>query len=162
MPASSVPETSLTDGRELADELTAARSTFMTRIDELIAARGRDARLSGDWSPRELIAHLGYWVGHAADAIHAVEQGRAEEFEFGEREVDARNETVARIARQTDLGTVRRREEGSYRALLELLHALDPTQLDKRLAGRDSLRQGIRENGPAHYLDHAAELGAEE
>jgi hypothetical protein len=161
MPASSVPEASLVEARELADELTAARSTFMAKIDEVMAERGRDARLSGEWGSRELIAHLGYWVGHAADAIHAVEQGRADEFEVGEGEVDARNETVAGIARQTDLATVRRREEGSYRALLERLHTLDPALLDTPLAGWRSLREGIREDGPVHYLEHAADLGAE-
>jgi hypothetical protein len=159
MPASSVPEASLVEASELADELTAARFTFMARLDEVVAERGREARLSGEWGARELIAHLGYWVGHAADAIHAVEQGRADEFEIGEGEADARNETVARIARQTDLATVRRREEGSYRALLERLHALDPILLDTRMAGWGSLRQGIREDGPRHYLGHAADLG---
>jgi hypothetical protein len=161
MPASSVRETTLVDAAELADELTAARSTFMATVEAVMAERGRDARLSGEWGPRELIAHLGYWVGHAADAIHAVEQGRADEFDVGGSEVDARNATVARIARQTDLATVRRREEGSYRALLELLRALDAPQLDTRLAGWGSLREGIREDGAAHYLEHAAGLGAE-
>lgn len=160
MPALSVPEATDSAPWQLADELTAARSAFMTRLDRIIAERGRDVRLTGAWGPRELVAHLGYWVGHAAEAIHAVEQGRAGEFETGEGEVDARNETVARVARQADLATVRRREEGSYRALIERLHALDPALLDTQLAGWGSLREGIREDGSVHYLQHAKELEA--
>jgi hypothetical protein len=157
-----VPDASVLDPRQLADELVAARSTFTARLDRVIAERGQDVRLTGEWGPRELVAHLGYWVGHAADAIHAVEQGRAAEFEVGDDEVDARNETVARVARQTNLATVRRREEGSYRALLERLHALDPALLDTWLASWGSLRDGIREDGSVHYLEHAADLGPDE
>lgn len=150
------------DPGQLADELTAARSTFMANLDRVLAQRGQDAQLTGEWGPRELVAHLGYWAGHAADAIHAVEQGRADEFEVGDHEIDARNETVARVARQTDLATVRRREEGSYQALLERLHALDPALLDTRLAGWGSLRDGIRDDGAVHYLEHAADLDPDE
>ena len=148
------------DPRQLAEELTAARSEFLARLEDAIASRGLGAVVVGEWGPRELVAHLGYWVGHAADAIHAVEEGRAGEFEVGDGEVDARNETVARVARSTDLPTVRRREEDSYLALRERLAALDPALLETPVARWGSLRDGIREDGSVHYREHAANLGA--
>jgi hypothetical protein len=156
-----VPDATLVDPRQLAYELTAARAAFMARLESVLAEQGNAARLTDAWGPRELVAHLGYWTGHAADAIHAVEQGRAAEFDLREREADPRNETVGRVARATDLATVRRREEGSYLALLERLGALDPALLDVRLAGWGSLREGIRGNGPMHYRDHTADLGTD-
>ena len=76
-------------------------------------------RVVGEWSARELVAHLGYWAGHAVEVIHAVETGRAAEVGIGEPSVDERNETVARVARQTDLATVRKREAASAQALLD-------------------------------------------
>ena len=71
----------------------------------------------------------------------------------------SRNETVARVARQTNLATVRRREAASVEALLERLRGLDPSLLGTRLAAWGSLHDGIREDGAVHYREHAADLG---
>jgi hypothetical protein len=143
------------DTRQLAEELSEARAAFLAKLDRVLAERGPDAPLAGEWGARELVAHLGYWVGHAADAIHAVEQGRADEFDVGDHEVDARNETVARVARQTNLATVRRREAASFDALVERLGRLDSALLETPLATWGSLHDGIREDGAVHYREHA-------
>ncbi len=145
----------------LADELVAARAEFFAALATIDPARLADPGLHGTWSARELIAHLGYWVGHAAEAVHAAEEGWADAFEVGDGEVDGRNETVARIARQTDLETVRRREAASFDALLERLRGLEPALLDIRLAEWGSLHDGIREDGAKHYRAHAAALRSE-
>jgi hypothetical protein len=149
------------DARQLARELTEARTNFMDALDRVTAERGPDARLAGEWGARELVAHLGYWVGHAAEAIHAVEQGRADEFDVGDQEVDVRNETVARVARQASLATVRRREAASVEALIERLDDLDPALLETRLAAWGTLHDGIREDGAVHYRTHANQLAGE-
>jgi hypothetical protein len=148
--------TSETDA--MADELIAARDDFIGVLDRIEPAHLNASGMVGDWSARELVAHLGYWVGHAADAIHAVEEGRAHEFETGEDEVDARNETVARVARQADLATARRREAASFEALVERVRAVDPVLLGTQLAEWGALRDGIREDGAFHYRKHAEEL----
>jgi hypothetical protein len=138
----------------LIGELVDARRDLFAAVDRLDPG----ARLVGEWGARELIAHLGYWVGHAAEAIHTVEQGRAAEFDVADHEVDERNATVARVARQTNLATVRRREEGSFEALVERLRALDPALLDVRLADWGTLEAGIREDGAVHYREHLDQL----
>ena len=63
--------------------------------------------LVGQWSARELIAHLGYWTGHAGEAMHHAEMDRAGDFGEDEHDVDERNAIVARVAAETDLATVR-------------------------------------------------------
>ena len=145
----------------LADELVVARDEFLAALAAIEPARLADPGLHGTWSARELIAHLGYWVGHAADAIHAAEEGWADAFEVADAATDGRNETVARIARQTDLETVRRREAASFDALLERLRGLDPALLDIRLADWGSLHDGVREDGANHYRAHATDLRSE-
>lgn len=114
--------------------------------------------LIGEWSARELIAHLGYWSGHAAELIHAAQQDPGDARGSAEPSVDEINETVARIARDTDLATVRRREAASVEALVERLRALDPALLERRLADGATLEEGIREDGPLHYREHTEEL----
>ena len=140
----------------LAGELAEARRAFFAALDRLDPS----ARLVGEWGARDLVAHLGYWTGHAADAIHAVEQGRADEFEVDGIDTDERNATVARVARQTNLATIRRREEASFDALRERLEALDPALLATRLPDGSSLEDAIREDGPDHYREHVDELPA--
>ena len=91
----------------LVAELEAARGEFNAALAEvepdLLLAPG----LVGEWSARELIAHIGYWTGHAAEALHSAEQGRLADFGEDELDVDERNEVVARVAAETDLATVR-------------------------------------------------------
>jgi hypothetical protein len=144
----------------MADELRAARDEFLfalsTADPQLLTAPG----LSGDWSARELIAHLGYWTGHATEALHHAEQGRTGEFGEDEMSVDERNAVVARVAAQTELATVRQREQAAYDALLTALQRADPAWLDERVAYGDSLEEVIRDDGADHYREHAADLRA--
>ncbi|MGQ0608964.1 MAG: maleylpyruvate isomerase N-terminal domain-containing protein [Chloroflexota bacterium] len=142
----------------LAEELVAARTELFALLDADEPSRRDRPSLVGDWSARELIAHLGYWAGHATEVIHAVESGRGAEVGLDEPSVDERNETVARVARQTDLATARKREAASVQALLDRLKALDPTLLGVRLPDGASLEDAIREDSSAHYREHADQL----
>jgi hypothetical protein len=145
---------------EIAAELVEARDEFFAALDALPASRRGAPDLVGDWGLRELIAHLGYWVGHAAESIHAAEQGRADEFEVGDMEVEERNATVARVARAASLATVRQREAASVEALLERLGRLDPAHLGVQLGTWGTLEAGLREDGPVHFREHAEQLRA--
>jgi Mycothiol maleylpyruvate isomerase N-terminal domain len=113
--------------------------------------------LVGEWSARELVAHLGFWAGHATEVIHLFELGRIEEDDLGGQTVDEVNATVARIARDTPLATVRKREEASVEALVERLGTLDESLLPELLPDGATLEQGIREDASDHYREHAEE-----
>ncbi len=143
------------DAAALAEDLVVARAEFLAAFEE---ADQTAPALVGDWSARELVAHLGYWVGHAVEVIHAVETGRASEVGIDEPSVDERNETVARVARQTDLATARKREAASVQALLDRVAGIDPALLSQSLPDGATLAQGIREDGSEHYREHAADL----
>lgn len=144
----------------LVRELQAARDDVLARLDAFAPAALTSAGLVGTWSGRALIAHLGYWAGHAVEVIHAVEEGRAGEVGADEPPTDDVNATVARVAEETDLATVRRREAASVEALVERLHRLDPRLLDTRLPDGTTLEEAIREDGSAHYREHAEGLAA--
>lgn len=148
----------MTAPADLARELTEARDAFRRELDRVEPSSLTTPGLIGDWSGREIVAHLGYWAGHATEAIHAVEMGRTDELDAEGLEVDEINETVARVARQTDVATVRRREEASVEALLERLRQLDASVLGAELPDGDTLEEAIRADGPAHYREHAEAL----
>jgi hypothetical protein len=142
----------------LITELRDVRTDLLGVLDAVTPESMTTPGLVGEWSGRELIAHLGYWAGHATELIHAVEGGRTDEVGAGEPPVDEVNETVARIARDTDLATVRRREAATVEALVERLTSLDPALLSERLPDGATLEEGIREDGASHYREHAADL----
>lgn len=142
----------------LIDDLQAARSELHAALEVVDPASLTTPGLVGDWSGRELIAHLGYWAGHAVEAIHAVEEGRTEEVGVGEPAVDEVNATVARVARETPLAAVQKRESASVEALIERLRRMDPGLLNVRLPDGATLEQGIREDGSNHYREHAEAL----
>ena len=113
----------------LADDLVTARAAFLDALGDVDPALLTSPGLVGEWSARELVAHLGYWAGHATEAIHHAEQGRLDEFDRGAPSVDERNAVVARVAGETDLATVRSREELAFDALRKRILGADPDWL---------------------------------
>jgi Mycothiol maleylpyruvate isomerase N-terminal domain len=142
----------------LIDDLTAARIELFDVLDAVAPGSMTTPGLLGEWSGRELIAHLGYWAGHAVEVIHAVEEGRAGEVGAGEPPTDEVNATVARVARETDLPTVRKREAASVEVLVERLRRMDLGLLGVPLPDGATLEEGIREDGSDHYREHAEDL----
>ena len=142
----------------LVDELVRERDALLALLSNVDPGSMTTPGLVGEWSARELIAHLGYWVGHATEIVHAVETGRIDEAGVGEPPVDEVNATVARIAQSTPLATVRKREAASVEALVERLRTMDPGLLSVTLPDGATLERGIREDGSDHYRDHAEQI----
>lgn len=146
------------DTPTLIEELTTARDDFHATLAAVAPDSMTTPGLIGDWSGRDLVAHLGYWAGHAVETIHAVEEGRAEEVGLDEPPVDDVNETVIRIARGTPPATVRKREAASVDALVERLRRLEPSLLSARLPDGATLLEVVVGDGVGHYREHAEEL----
>lgn len=144
----------------LIADLATARAEFMRALDDVDPALATAPGLVGEWSARELVAHLGYWCGHATEALHLVTQGRLAEFVDPDFDVDARNATVARVARETGYATVRAREEASYAALLDLVRRLSPEILDEVAPYGATIEQILLDNGSEHYREHTGHLRA--
>lgn len=142
----------------LATELADARDAFLDALDDVEPTLLTTPGLVGEWSARELIAHMGYWSGHAAEALHFAADGRADEFGEAEMDVDERNAVVARVAAESDVRSVREREAAAYGALLEALRAADPAVLSERVAYGDTLEQVVRDDGPDHYREHTLDI----
>jgi hypothetical protein len=147
--------------RVLAEELAAARQEFLTALAAVDPALLKTPGMVGEWSAREVVAHMGYWAGHAADAIHYAEEGRLDEFGQDDPSgVDERNEVVARVARETDMATVEAREEAAFNAFLSRILTTDPEWLSERDPDGDTLDEIIHYDGADHYREHAQDIRA--
>ena len=144
----------------LVADLETARAAFFEALEDVEPTLRTVQGMVGDWSAAQVVAHLGYWAGHATEALHHAEEDRLDEFGRGEPEVDETNAVVARIAAETDLKTITQREEAAYQALLLRLKRADPATLDDRTATGDSLEEVIRDDGADHYSEHTFDLRA--
>ena len=143
---------------DLAQEAEAARAEFLEVVAGLKPGQRDAAAFVGEWGVREIVAHLGYWSGNVAEALHHAEQGRAHEFGADEMEVEERNAVVARVAGETDPRTVTTREEAAFNALLDRLRRADPEWLALTLADGETIGHLVQEDGIDHYREHAADL----
>jgi DinB superfamily len=144
----------------LVADLEGARRAFVEALDDLEPALRTTPGMVGEWSAAQVVAHLGYWAGHATEALHHAEQDRLDEFGRGEPEVDETNAVVARIAAETDLATILQREEAAFLALVTFLRRADPEWLDERSASGDTLGEVIHDDGADHYREHTFDLRA--
>lgn len=146
--------------QELLDDLAAARDEFLAAVGDIDPALRTTSGLVGDWSARDLLAHVGYWAGHAAESLHRAEQGELAQFGRDDLSVDERNEVVTRVARETDFATVASREQGAYEAFVARLTAVDPESLGDRDADGDTLEEIIAFDGAGHYREHTLDVRA--
>ena len=144
----------------LADELVEARRAFEEALADIDPALLTSPGLVGVWSARELVAHMGYWAGHAAEAIHLAEQGRLDEFEVDVPSVDERNAVVARVAGETDMATVQSREKMAFEAFRKRVLTVDPEWLTERDADGDTLQEIIKYDGADHFREHTNDIRA--
>jgi hypothetical protein len=146
--------------QELLDDLAAARDAFLAAVADIDPPLRTTSGLVGDWSARDLLAHVGYWAGHAAESLHRAAQGELSQFGRDELTVDERNAVVTRVARDTDFATVASREQGAYDAFLARLSAVDPESLSDRDADGDTLEEIISFDGADHYREHTLDIRA--
>lgn len=145
---------------QLLAELVSAHDELAAALGHLPPDRLERTALLGEWSAKEVIAHLGYWAGYAVEVVQAAERGAAGTFGEGRPSVDEINATVARVARQSDPASVRAREQASFDALVARVAAMDPALLDATLPSGATVERAIREDGVEHYREHAADLAA--
>lgn len=146
-----------TSPEDLASHAEAARAEFLEVVAGLTPDQRAAQTLVGDWGLREIVAHVGYWVGMVGEALHAAEQGRVEQLPHID-DAAKRDAVVARVARETDVATATNREAAAFQAFLDRLRRADPAWLGLRIAAGQTIERLVQEDGVDHYRQHAADL----
>lgn len=137
--------------RELADAREELSAALAAADPALLTAPG----LVGEWSARELVAHLAHWNDWASTCLAAAVEGGLGDLITEAWDVDAQNAEVAREAASMPMSAVRDREAESYERLAERLSALDPSLLATEAPWGGTVEVIVVENGPGHYAEHA-------
>ncbi len=146
---------------QLRTELDAARDELSAALEAADPALHTVPGLVGEWSARELVAHLAHWADWASTCLEAAAaNGTLDGLGSDDWDVDGQNATVAAEAAGAPMSAVRDREAESYERLTERLAALDPALLALPAPWGGTLDTIVVENGPGHYAEHAEHVRA--
>lgn len=144
----------------LLAELDAARARFIAALADVEPDLFTVPGLMETWSARDLVEHVAFWSGHAADALELATSGHGNDFAYDSSQTDAMNaETLAGASRLTP-GQVTEHEQVAFARFRDALASLAPDVLDLVLGNGDTVERVIRYDGPEHYDEHTEHLRA--
>jgi hypothetical protein len=144
----------------LLAEADAERERFLAGIDAVDPELETTPGIVGDWSARDLVAHVAWWCDHGADALELAASGRGDEFTYDGNQTDAMNADALPAWRALSMAEARAEEGRAFNRVRELVAGLDPVLLDHRLGNGDTAEAVIRYDGPGHYAEHTAHVRA--
>jgi hypothetical protein len=163
-----VNTTNAADGRKgpnarrdaLLAELVAARTAFRAAFADvdrdLLTAPG----LLGDWSARDLVAHVAFWADHGADALALAAAGRAGEYVDDGTQTDDVNAARFAVSQGMSPDEAADDEARAFTRFRDALAGIDGELLDVKLGSGDTVEEMIRYDGPEHYAGHTAHVRA--
>ena len=141
-----------TDIRQaLVDTLRAARATERTVFDALDAADRDTPPADGEWSAKDIQAHLGAWRRHMTERLAAIREGRPEAESGGE--TDATNAVIHAERADWPWDRVAQDAEASATDLVAEIEAADDATL-----AVDRTVGSIMGNGAEHTIVHAGSV----
>ena len=144
----------------LVNELQAARDAFVGAVADVDPDLFTAPGLVGDWSARDLVAHVAFWSDHGADALELAASGKGGDFDYDSSQTDAINEEVFAGSSTLTPMEAYEREQVAFERFRDVLSGLDPTLLDLELGNGDTVENVIRYDGPDHYAEHTDHLRA--
>lgn len=152
------------DRGELVARLLAGRADLEAALRRVEAGRMEDVVLHGDWSVKDLLAHLAFWERRVVAFYQALADDAPWRAVKDDAGIDTLNAGVLAWGRRRSLDEVRREEEEAWAALLALVESaptgdlFNPTRFP-RTEGRP-FAESIEANGNGHYAEHLPELQA--
>jgi len=122
------------------DELLAQMHTEREQLWSAIAGLNRDALalpgVNGEWSVKDVLAHVAFWEEHASQRLRLLAEGRAEEISYyGREEIDGTNAQVFAERRPWTVAEAEQALRLARRRLLKDLATLTDEQLGSSPAG---------------------------
>lgn len=120
------------------------------------------ASLSGHWSAKDLVAHIGWWEQRIVNTCQALLQGTVPDVELDALPIDELNARIFNEYENWTLAEVRRIEQEAYQAIYSLVDNAPEDDLfnPNRFAWTEGYAfvDWIRSNTYDHYEEHLKEL----
>jgi hypothetical protein len=140
------------DRRQLLRRLDAAWTAFEGSYAGLSDARLMEPGVTGDWSVRDILAHVTTWEEEALTHLPLIlEGGTPPRYSIRYGGIDAFNARMTEQKADLSLAAVRRQLEETHRRLIDFIQRAPEDQL----SGESRFRRRLRLDAYGHYPLHA-------
>jgi len=137
--------------QRLLRRLESAYATFEESFAGLPEAALIEPGVAGDWSVKDVLAHVSTWEEEALEHLPVIVAGGTPPRYAASGGIDAFNARMAERKRDLSLGEVRRLLETSHRRLIAYVRSVPEDQF----AGDTRFRRRLRLDTYGHYRLHA-------
>jgi hypothetical protein len=151
---------------QLLEVMRTARSHWEALLAEAGEARLTEPGVEGDWSLKDIIAHITYFETWAADNVLALQRGEPRpQAEYKGLEVDEENARIYERNRVKSLAEVLRESQTSFERSIDAVQGLHDEDLYDpaftRKSGADWIVMDLIEGDTyEHYQDHITSVRA--
>ena len=140
------------DGRHLLRRLDAAWGAFKASYAGLSDAQLVKPGVTGDWSVRDILAHVTTWEEEALTHLPLIlEGGTPPRYSVRYGGLDAFNARMTEQKARLSLSAVRRQLDGTHRRLIDFIQRAPEDQLSRETR----FRRRLRLDTYSHYPQHA-------
>jgi len=140
------------DGRHLLRRLDAAWGAFKASYAGLSDAQLVKPGVTGDWSVRDILAHVTTWEEEALTHLPLIlEGGTPPRYSVRYGGIDAFNARMTEQKARLSLSAVRRQLDGAHRRLIDFIQRAPEDQLSRETR----FRRRLRLDTYSHYPQHA-------
>ena len=155
-----------TNKSELLEQIQAGRAAWEALLAQVEPERLTEPGVEGDWSLKDVIAHIAFYEQRAGNRLRAVARGTtpASHPVIKNLDTDDANAWIYDQNENRPLAEVQAEEQAAYRQLLEALEPI--SDADLFTTGRfawlesDALWETIPGNSYGHYEEHIPPLQA--
>jgi hypothetical protein len=156
----------LTDKAEILARMAESRRELQSALDRAGPELLQRPASWGEWTLKDLIAHISFWHTIATDRLQKFMTGRAEEIQFfqdstesfhSKSEIDEVNENVYRANKDRPLAEMLEQLDITYQALRTAAKQI-PARVYPEDQQPSSVRDWIAGNSFAHYEEHIADI----
>jgi hypothetical protein len=156
-----MPEDEARTGHPRADRVLNQLAAAWTDFHASYAGLGDEGMLTpgvvGDWSVRDLIAHVTWWDQESIDHLPiTLVRGRLPRYSQVYGGIDAFNALQTRAKASLSLDEVRAEADATHERLLQYLLSLNPAEW----MGNERFRRRLKLDTWSHYPIHAADIRA--
>ena len=137
--------------RKLLKKLDAAWTAFQESYAGLPDSRLMEPGVMGDWSVKDLLAHVTTWEEEALKHLPLIIEGGRPPRYVTYGGIDAFNAQMTEQKRGLSLSDVRRQLDETHRRLIDFIRSAPEDQL----AGETRFRRRLRLDTYSHYPKHA-------
>ena len=143
------------DGRHLLRRLDAAWGAFNASYAGLSDAQLMKPGVTGDWSVRDILAHVTTWEEEALTHLPLIlEGGTPPRYSVKYGGIDAFNARMTEQKARLSLSAVRRQLDATHRRLIDFIQRAPEGQLSRETR----FRRRLRLDTYSHYPQHAGAI----